>query len=604
MRKPPLQTAPAAYRMRSSRHREKKEELRRRLAKAEADLSFYRNKHQWLISALEAQRHARQLLEAGVAASYHDTVSRIREVVVNLVPPNSTIVVVSKGDQDLLLFQARQGWHFPQNEDGVYAGHYPADSAEAIRQLKSLIAKGAEFLLIPNTAFWWLEHYGELKEWLEGSNTLFWRDERCAIYKLSPVRVSEPTLPEVSPRQVSAHRLAPNGADLSNRCRNGQPPDLVCFPIIDWDFRFQRPQHLMLRFAAAGHRVFYLSHQFRRTGESYSLRQIAPALWEVSLRAPRYSIYERVLDNGYRDNLFRGISDLRRGVFLEEAVAMVQSPFWWPLVKEAASRLNWRLVYDCMDHFGGFSTSNPLLVEQERELLSQADLVVAASAFLRRQASRYARQVVLVRNGCDYEHFAKADRIANGARPVIGYYGAIADWFDSDLVADLATRRRDWDFLLVGSTFSADLARLSKLPNVTLPGEKPYAEIPEWLARFDVAILPFKRTALTEAANPVKAYEIFASGKPLVSVPLPEMAALAPLTRLASTVDDFEREIRAQLKRTDLIARRKRRAFARNNTWEKRYQKLSTALGALPGKTSACGAIGRATATPRSLYEQ
>src|SRR4030095_9264947 len=100
------------------------------------------------------------------------------------------------------------------------------------------------------------------------------------------------------------------------------------------------------------------------------------------------------------------------------------------------------------------------------------------------------------------------------------------------------------------------------------------------------AILPFKRLPLTEATNPVKAYEILASGKPLVSVPIPEMASLAPLVRLASTADEFETEILAALKdETEEIAEQ-RRSFARENTWEKRYEELAPAV---------CGAFAKAS---------
>src|SRR5437763_3041915 len=217
-----------------------------------------------------------------------------------------------------------------------------------------------------------------------------------------------------------------------------------------------------------------------------------------------------------------------------------------------------------MDHHASFSTNEQAMVDQEPELLSAADLVVVSSDALQTHAQQANQNVLLVRNACDYDHFARVSvRTASGSdrpkRPLIGYYGAIADWFDSDLVADLAERRPDWDFILVGSTFSADLSRLSQLSNVTLPGEKPYAEIPDWLAKFDVAILPFKRMPLTEATNPVKAYEIFAAGKPIVSVPLPEMLLLAPLARLASTTAEFEREIETELSWPDPELESKRR---------------------------------------------
>src|SRR5207244_2504107 len=137
-------------------------------------------------------------------------------------------------------------------------------------------------------------------------------------------------------------------------------------------------------------------------------------------------------------------------------------------------------------------------------------------------------------------------------------------------VADLAQRRPDWDFLLVGSTFSADTRRLAKMPNISMTGEKQYLEIPDWLSEFDVMIIPFKRTALTEATNPVKAYEVLASGKPLISVPIPEMAPLVPLIRVASSAEEFEREITAALGENDSEIVERRRAFAREHTWKKR----------------------------------
>ena len=152
----------------------------------------------------------------------------------------------------------------------------------------------------------------------------------------------------------------------------------------------------------------------------------------------------------------------------------------------------------------------------------------------------------MLRNVYDYEHFAAAPAIRH-PRPVVGYYGAIADWFDAPLVAALARRCPDLDFVLVGSTYAADVKELSRLPNVRLIGERPYSEIPGWLGMFDVAMIPFRRTPLTEATNPVKAYEIFAAGKPLVSVELPELHEFDSLVRFASDPATFEREIRAAL---------------------------------------------------------
>jgi hypothetical protein len=233
-----------------------------------------------------------------------------------------------------------------------------------------------------------------------------------------------------------------------------------------------------------------------------------------------------------------------------------------------------------MDDHAGFSFHTAETTALEAGLIQGADLILASSRPLQEKIARSSREAVLLRNACDYEHFASITRQGSN-RPVIGYYGAIADWFDSDLVADLAELRPAWDFVLIGSTFAADVSRLRNLPNVQLVGEQPYAELPRWLSRFDVATLPFRRTPLTEATNPVKAYEIMAAGLPLVSVPLPEIVEFGDLVRLASTPAEFERQIRAELERRGESLVEKRRAFARGQTWEERVRNIEGLFPAL-----------------------
>jgi len=98
---------------------------------------------------------------------YDALVTRVRSLVDDVVPPGATVLVLSKGDDELLSFTGRRGWHFPQTEDGSYAGHYPADSAACIAELERLRQRGADFLVIPETALWWLEHYVGFAAYLE-----------------------------------------------------------------------------------------------------------------------------------------------------------------------------------------------------------------------------------------------------------------------------------------------------------------------------------------------------------------------------------------------------------------------------------------------------
>jgi glycosyltransferase involved in cell wall biosynthesis len=116
---------------------------------------------------------------------YQEMVERVRQAMVEAIPEGSTVAVISRGDPELLKVTARCGWHFPQDERGTYAGHYPRDSAAAIRQVESVRQKGAGFLVFPHTAAWWLDHYAELKDYLERNySEVMWRDGTCVIFDL------------------------------------------------------------------------------------------------------------------------------------------------------------------------------------------------------------------------------------------------------------------------------------------------------------------------------------------------------------------------------------------------------------------------------------
>jgi GT2 family glycosyltransferase len=118
-----------------------------------------------------------------ITAQYQQLRQRIRSSVMSQLPVEAKILVVSKGDEELLKLEGRKGWHFPQSEDGRYANIYPANSAEAIAQLEALRAKGAEYLLIPKPAFWWLDYYAEFKRHLERHyHTMVQDEETCLIY--------------------------------------------------------------------------------------------------------------------------------------------------------------------------------------------------------------------------------------------------------------------------------------------------------------------------------------------------------------------------------------------------------------------------------------
>ena len=116
---------------------------------------------------------------------YSRLVQNIRRVVEAMLPPGAVVAVVSKGDSQLVEFRSQRGWHFPQQSNGDYAGFHPADSHGALQELDKLRAKGASFLVIPSTGFWWLDHYQAFGQHLETTHSRIWKDEHCVIYKIT-----------------------------------------------------------------------------------------------------------------------------------------------------------------------------------------------------------------------------------------------------------------------------------------------------------------------------------------------------------------------------------------------------------------------------------
>lgn len=144
---------------------------------------FHANRQRWEEKWGSAWKpHRRRTSE-----DYQDLVQEIRRVVARSVPQNSILAVVSKGDGELIDLEGRRAWHFPQAQDGEYSGYYPADSVEAIRLVEAARSNGADFLLFPDTAMWWLEHYKEFADYLYSHFQLQPFEHICTIFSLRNV---------------------------------------------------------------------------------------------------------------------------------------------------------------------------------------------------------------------------------------------------------------------------------------------------------------------------------------------------------------------------------------------------------------------------------
>lgn len=174
------------------------------------------------VAALEAERASAKHDSVPASTSkgpvaYRDLIRHIRHVVHEALPAEATVLVISRGDGELLRLKGRHGWHFPQQEDGVYAGYYPANSAAAISHLEQLRSLGAGYLLIPQTALWWLDYYTEFARHLRSHYEVIVRqDDTCWIIDLNQGRQAD-----------TRQRIASSPEEKGYRALKEQIHDLV-----------------------------------------------------------------------------------------------------------------------------------------------------------------------------------------------------------------------------------------------------------------------------------------------------------------------------------------------------------------------------------------
>lgn len=362
--------------------------------------------------------------------------------------------------------------------------------------------------------------------------------------------------------------------------------DIVCFSIIDWEFRWQRPQQLMAGLARAGHRVFYLSTSRFPAGRpgSYEIHRLRDDVFEIRISDHHpFSVYSGVYPTTALEAAKAALRNLREDLGIGFAVGMVQVPTWSPLARWARDELGWPLVYDCMDEWTGFPGMAAGIAPAEAGLVASADLVLVSAERLRSKWDGVARRLALVRNAADFEHFAAPAARPEGpppGPPVVGYFGALAEWFDVGLVEKLARERPQYRIVLIGGVSGVDTSGLAALPNVELLGQQEYSSLPARLAEFACCLIPFTVDPITAATDPVKFYEYLSQGKPVVATRLPELLPHRELLHLADSPDEFVAAVDAAVAEDDPAMRERRIARARANTWGHRVDAVTTAIAA------------------------
>lgn len=299
--------------------------------------------------------------------------------------------------------------------------------------------------------------------------------------------------------------------------RTGMASPIVCLSHLRWDFVFQRPQHLMTRFAA-DRPVFYVEEP-TPVGPGDKARMDArpcpqSGVVVVTPRTPHG------LSGDDLQALLRSLlDDLLAAWNVADPILWYYTPMMLPISRHIDASL---VVYDCMDELANFRFAPSGLRPLEQELIATADLMFTGGYSLFEAKRHLHPDIHPFPSSVDRTHFAQARDVpaGTGDRPRLGFYGVIDERMDLELIADLADARPDWTLVMVGPVVKISEADLPRRANIEYVGPRDYDDLPAALSTWDVALMPFAINESTRFISPTKTPEYLAGGRPVVSTPI------------------------------------------------------------------------------------
>jgi uncharacterized SAM-binding protein YcdF (DUF218 family)/glycosyltransferase involved in cell wall biosynthesis len=378
-------------------------------------------------------------------------------------------------------------------------------------------------------------------------------------------------------------------------------PDVVCISSIDWDFIWQGHQEIMSRLAADGHRVLFVENTGVRAPTVRDLGRVRQRVYNwwrgtkgFREERPNLFVYSPLLLPLPYSRVARWInrlvlfSALRRwmratGFYRPIVWTFLPTPLALDLIHELDPLAT---IYYCIDDLASSSPAARRIVPSEERLFAEADLVFVTSERLRARAARRSSRVHLFPFGVNLERFEETragarrdpDDVRGLARPIVGYVGGLHQWVDQDLIASVAQQMPEATFALVGPP-QADLSRLERCANVRLLGQRPHAELPQYVRSFDVGIVPYRNTDYTANVYPTKLNEYLAMGLPVVATDLPEIRRFnqthGPIVEIAGDAAAFTAAIRAALNDSSPPDVSRRIMVAHENSWTSRIAAMT-----------------------------
>lgn len=354
--------------------------------------------------------------------------------------------------------------------------------------------------------------------------------------------------------------------------------EVFAFSHLRWDFVYQRPQHLLSR-CARDHRVTYVEEPV--FGAASPVLELRTTDEGVTIAVPH-------LPHG----LTQRAAEIAQRMLVDQLIERSDSgpPVLWyytPMALAFTQHLRARaVVYDCMDELSLFDGAPAELGPREALLLRRADVVFTggASLYEHKRASSPHRNLHAFPSSVDQAHFAQArlttaepaDQAAL-AHPRVGFFGVIDERMDLGLLDGLAQLRPDLQLVMLGPTAKIDPATLPQRPNLHWLGSKRYAELPTYLAGWDVAMMPFARNASTRFISPTKTPEYLAAGCPVVSTSIKDVVTPygdRGLAQIADSPAAFAAAIDAALASDPTERRARADAFLADMSWDHTWREM------------------------------
>ena len=351
--------------------------------------------------------------------------------------------------------------------------------------------------------------------------------------------------------------------------------DILCFSHLRWGFVYQRPQHLITRFAKHT-RVFFIEEPVYYDGK--------PTL-QVSLQDNVYVVIPH-LQHGTHEQAVQLQQELVNDLIINQNIGNYISWYYTPMAIPFTRQLQPVItVYDCMDELAAFRFAPVELVQLEKELLQKSDVVFTGGHTIYQSKKNSHHNIYPFPSSIDKEHFAQGRRTdvepddqKNIPHPRLGFYGVIDERFDIELIRHVAEAKPEWQFVLIGPIVKIDYNHLPHLPNIHYPGGRSYKELPLYLSGWDIALIPFAINESTKFISPTKTPEYLAAGKPVISTPITDVInpyGNEELVYITANAEEFTAaaiEILQQQDRSQWL--QKTDAFLSNISWDQTWSDM------------------------------